>query len=40
MDEGLSKAVLEVFVSLYKDGLIYKDKAPGQLGPEAADRDL
>ena len=26
MDEGLSKAVLEVFVSLYKDGLIYKDK--------------
>ncbi|NBN78033.1 valine--tRNA ligase [Microvirga tunisiensis] len=26
MDEGLSAAVLEVFVSLYKDGLIYKDK--------------
>ena len=26
MDEGLSKAVLEVFVSLYKQGLIYKDK--------------
>jgi valyl-tRNA synthetase len=26
MDEGLSKAVIEVFVSLYKDGLIYKDK--------------
>ncbi|MDX5592670.1 valine--tRNA ligase [Pseudovibrio sp. SPO723] len=26
MDEGLSKAVLEVFVSLYKEGLIYKDK--------------
>ena len=26
MDEGLSKAVLEVFVSLYKDGLIYRDK--------------
>ena len=26
MDEGLSKAVLEVFISLYKDGLIYKDK--------------
>jgi len=26
MDEGLSRAVLEVFVSLYKDGLIYKDK--------------
>ncbi|SKA13055.1 valine--tRNA ligase [Consotaella salsifontis] len=26
MDEGLSRAVREVFVSLYKDGLIYKDK--------------
>ncbi|WP_310619729.1 valine--tRNA ligase [Flexibacterium corallicola] len=26
MDEGLSKAVLEVFVSLHKEGLIYKDK--------------
>ncbi|MGH6762907.1 MAG: valine--tRNA ligase [Phyllobacterium sp.] len=26
MDEGLSKAVREVFVTLYKDGLIYKDK--------------
>ncbi|MBP1849845.1 valine--tRNA ligase [Rhizobium halophytocola] len=26
MDEGLSKAVLEVFVSLYKEGLIYRDK--------------
>ena len=26
MDEGLSQAVLEVFVSLYKEGLIYKDK--------------
>jgi len=26
MDEGLSRAVLEVFVSLYKDGLIYRDK--------------
>ncbi|AKI00468.1 valyl-tRNA synthetase [Hoeflea sp. IMCC20628] len=26
MDEGLSHAVLEVFVSLYKEGLIYKDK--------------
>ncbi|WP_041768641.1 valine--tRNA ligase [Pseudovibrio sp. FO-BEG1] len=26
MDEGLSKAVLEVFVSLYKENLIYKDK--------------
>ncbi|PRD41245.1 valine--tRNA ligase [Phyllobacterium phragmitis] len=26
MDEGLSKAVLEVFVTLHKQGLIYKDK--------------
>ncbi|MEK1889660.1 MAG: valine--tRNA ligase [Phyllobacterium sp.] len=26
MDEGLSKAVLEVFVTLYKEALIYKDK--------------
>ena len=26
MDEGLSKAVLKVFVDLYKTGLIYKDK--------------
>ncbi len=26
MDEGLSRAVLKVFVRLYKDGLIYKDK--------------
>jgi valyl-tRNA synthetase len=26
MDEGLSRAVLKVFVQLYKDGLIYRDK--------------
>jgi len=26
MDEGLSEAVVEVFVTLYKDGLIYRDK--------------
>ena len=26
MDEGLSKAVIKVFVALYKQGLIYKDK--------------
>ncbi|MEO1206465.1 MAG: valine--tRNA ligase [Pseudomonadota bacterium] len=26
MDEGLSQAVLKVFVQLHKDGLIYKDK--------------
>jgi valyl-tRNA synthetase len=26
MDEGLSRAVLKVFVTLYKEGLIYRDK--------------
>jgi len=26
MDDGLSKAVIEVFVKLYEEGLIYKDK--------------
>ncbi|MDR1026537.1 MAG: valine--tRNA ligase, partial [Lactobacillus sp.] len=26
MDEGLSRAVRKIFVNLYKDGLIYKDK--------------
>ncbi len=26
MDEGLSRAVIEVFVTLYKQGLVYKDK--------------
>ena len=26
MDEGLSRAVLKVFVELYNQGLIYKDK--------------
>ncbi len=26
MDEGLSKAVVEVFVTLYKNGLVYRDK--------------
>ncbi|GAA6156923.1 valine--tRNA ligase [Pyruvatibacter sp. HU-CL02332] len=26
MDDGMSKAVLKVFVQLYKEGLIYKDK--------------
>jgi len=26
MDEGLTKAVLKVFVTLYREGLIYKDK--------------
>ncbi len=26
MDEGLSEAVIKVFVALYREGLIYKDK--------------
>ena len=26
MDEGLSRAVIKVFVELHRDGLIYKDK--------------
>ena len=26
MDEGLSRAVVKVFVQLYKEGLIYRDK--------------
>ena len=30
---------VKVFVELYREGLIY-GQAPGQLGPEAADRDL
>ncbi len=40
MDEGLSKAVLKVFVELYRDGPHLQGQAAGQLGPEAADRDL
>ena len=38
MDEGLSKAVREVFVRLYEDGLIYRGSAPHQLVPGAANR--
>jgi valyl-tRNA synthetase len=34
MDEGLSKAVLEVFVTLYNEGLIYKDKRLVNWDPE------
>ena len=40
MDEGLSKAVLEVFVTLYQAGPDLQGQAAGELGPEAADRDL
>ncbi len=34
MDEGLSKAVLKVFVELYRAGLIYKDKRLVNWDPE------
>ena len=34
MDEGLSKAVLEVFVTLYKEGLIYRGKRLVNWDPE------
>ncbi len=34
MDEGLSKAVLEVFVTLYKQGLIYRGKRLVNWDPE------
>jgi valyl-tRNA synthetase len=33
MDEGLSRAVIEVFVRLHRDGLIYRDNPAGELGP-------
>jgi len=34
MDEGLSKAVIKVFVQLYREGLIYKDKRLVNWDPE------
>ena len=34
MDEGLSKAVIKVFVDLYNEGLIYKDKRLVNWDPE------
>ena len=34
MDEGLSRAVRKVFVQLYRDGLIYKDKRLGNWDPK------
>jgi valyl-tRNA synthetase len=34
MDEGLSRAVLKVFVELYREGLIYKDKRLVNWDPE------
>ena len=40
MDEGLSRAVLKVFVYALQRGPDLQGQAAGQLGPEAADRDL
>ena len=40
MDEGLSRAVREVFVDLYDEGLIYKDKRLVNWDPKLPDRDL
>ena len=40
MDEGLSKAVLKVFVELYRQDLIYKDKRLVNWDPKLLDRDL
>ncbi len=34
MDEGLSRAVMKVFVTLYREGLIYKDKRLVNWDPE------
>ena len=40
MDEGLSRAVLKVFVDLYQAGPDLQGQAPRELGPEVPDRDL
>ena len=40
MDEGLSKAVVKVFVDLYNAGLIYKDKRLVNWDPQVPDGDL
>ena len=40
MDEGLSRAVIKVFVELHREGLIYKDKRLVNWDPQAADRDF
>ena len=40
MDEGLSAAVREVFVTLYRAGADLPRPAAGELGPEIPDRDL
>ncbi len=40
MDEGLSRAVVKVFVELHREGLIYKDKRLVNWDTETAHRDL
>ncbi len=40
MDEGLSAAVRRVFVTLYREGLVYRGQAADQLGPDGADDGL
>ncbi len=40
MDEGLSKAVVKVFVDLYNAGADLQGQAPRQLGPGVPDGDL
>jgi valyl-tRNA synthetase len=40
MDEGLSKAVLKVFVQLHREGPDLQGQAAGELGPEVRNRDL
>ena len=40
MDAGLSDAVREVFITLYRQGLIYRDRPPGELGPQVSVGDF
>ena len=40
MDEGLSRAVIKVFVALHAEGLIYKDKRLVNWDPKLLDRDF
>ena len=37
LDEGLSRAVAKVFVQLYREGLVYKDKRLVNWDPDASD---
>jgi valyl-tRNA synthetase len=40
MDEGFSRAVLKVFVQLYREGLLYRDKRLVNWDPEVRNRHL